>query len=1217
MSMLVSNDGRVAVVLACALLALLAGTTSAQAQAQDPFAGGDDDLDPGAESAGEPSAPAAESAPAETPAEEPVASEPEAEPAAATDADVSASASGSVDLNVPGSAVGGADAASSARATAADAAAGEAEPAVYTGSHIRRQPHHVEGALVLDSPLRTDVTGREYLQLRRQYTTNVGPGGGFALPDTTAALELGMPGTNYHALRGQPTLILLNGRRLIAMPYFGPRGTDVVDINQIPIPLVERIESTYGIAAGLYGEDAIGGVVNIITRRDFDAFEVEVGGQVTDSFDQHEADVSIVAGMGKKESGVTGTVSYFNRQPQAASDSNWIGARGDRTQSLLGFPATFQQFSNWDYPIADPLCQQDALGTQFPPGTYAASHWNSNGYEVRIKGYGPPNTFGQLNAMAQSRLLGNHDMARGSAFGTDDMVIGELETTTYCAQDYTPNQDLVLKDERIQGYVTAWHELTDHTEAFAELGYYRSENAQRTAPAFPILHTTTDLVEPRPVIVPGVQMPAASDQFDYQHADNPFLEPGFAGVETPSVNQRDPNNLFIVGRTHGPFHPAGENTRRVDVMRGVLGLQGDLKDAGQGGLLESWDWDVSGTYTTTESISRVQDTLVDKLADALMSCPRAKRHPQANDADMDGEVDFVPTTIKERQEMGCFNPFYSSVINSSVLDPLGVSGASPASEGGFVTTDSEDLPTDLGYGAQDGGYICDPDDPSSPACPFDPSLAGTVNTKQVIDRITGEHTTYARRTLALADAAIRGDLVEFSGGGLGFGLGAQFRRETLLIDYDQAYNQKLYGFLFGGPDVDPLERNVGMGYAELRLRALDGLIEVQPAISLEHYQKVGTGLNWMAGLAIRPFAASPAPPEALEWLLLRGHIGSAMRAPSLIQLEGTMNEFVTVDYRGATLFIPHQIGGNGELDFEKYTTISGGLQWDWAGLHVGADFWMTKIDDLIAADNARTLVDDCWETYQLGAPRCPELGLVPGPENLDHLKSEFDNLAKVDSNGIDGAVMYTLDSKRRGLGDFGTFVLGVQGSYLNSYLIDSPRGLRHFYREGEPAEQHNEDGDMLAHKTLEVVDNVRAPYSTLKATYEAAGYRNEENFAPPLPKLRFSVPVRYSIEAHTLGVTLRYTGGYNDDSENTIEERNLPGIDQIQFAEGEAIPAWMVFDASYGFWFGDDDWKVRIAVGVLNIADEAPPAVHAPLGYEPGLHDPRGRTIYARVTGEM
>jgi hypothetical protein len=139
----------------------------------------------------------------------------------------------------------------------------------------------------------------------------------------------------------------------------------------------------------------------------------------------------------------------------------------------------------------------------------------------------------------------------------------------------------------------------------------------------------------------------------------------------------------------------------------------------------------------------------------------------------------------------------------------------------------------------------------------------------------------------------------------------------------------------------------------------------------------------------------------------------------------------------------------------------------------------------------------------------------------------------------------------------------------------------------------------------------------VNAEYEAAGFRNYENFAPPIPKLSFSVPIRWLYEGHTLGGTVRFIDGYYDDSEYTIEKRNLPGVDRIQFADGEKIASWMVFDAMYGFAFDAEGWKGGIQVGVLNIADTAPPAVESPLGYEVGVHDPRGRTLYARVMGDF
>ena len=94
------------------------------------------------------------------------------------------------------------------------------------------------------------------------------------------------------------------------------------------------------MAAGLYGDGAIGGVVNFVTRRNYSGVEVEVGAQSTDKFDQHEEDVALTVGAGSEKTGINVMVSYFNRQPLAATDRDWIGERDERVKSLLGSPAT-------------------------------------------------------------------------------------------------------------------------------------------------------------------------------------------------------------------------------------------------------------------------------------------------------------------------------------------------------------------------------------------------------------------------------------------------------------------------------------------------------------------------------------------------------------------------------------------------------------------------------------------------------------------------------------------------------------------------------------------------------------------------------------------------------------------------------------------------------------------------------------------------------------
>jgi outer membrane receptor protein involved in Fe transport len=122
-----------------------------------------------------------------------------------------------------------------------------------------------------------------------------------------------------------------------------------------------------------------------------------------------------------------------------------------------------------------------------------------------------------------------------------------------------------------------------------------------------------------------------------------------------------------------------------------------------------------------------------------------------------------------------------------------------------------------------------------------------------------------------------------------------------------------------------------------------------------------------------------------------------------------------------------------------------------------------------------------------------------------------------------------------------------------------------------------------------------------------------------MPKLRLAVPLRWMFEGHTVGATMRYVGEYNDDSEQTIEMYGLSDLSptSLAVAEGEKIPAWVVFDASYGFAFGDEGWRTKLTLGMINILDEPPPAAQSPLGYDVGVHDPRGRMVYLRATGEF
>ena len=73
----------------------------------------------------------------------------------------------------------------------------------------------------------------------------------------------GRSSADLRGLGGDKTLVLLNGRRLANHPYFA----DTVDLNIIPIAALERVEVLRDGASAIYGTDAIGGVINFITKR--------------------------------------------------------------------------------------------------------------------------------------------------------------------------------------------------------------------------------------------------------------------------------------------------------------------------------------------------------------------------------------------------------------------------------------------------------------------------------------------------------------------------------------------------------------------------------------------------------------------------------------------------------------------------------------------------------------------------------------------------------------------------------------------------------------------------------------------------------------------------------------------------------------------------------------------------------------------------------------
>ncbi|MGA0602982.1 TonB-dependent receptor domain-containing protein [Caulobacter sp. KR2-114] len=131
---------------------------------------------------------------------------------------------------------------------------------------ITTQQSRLQGIVDPTQILQTSPVAAGSVQINNQFSQFVVNGGA---------------GVNTISLRGlgsQRTLVLLNGRRLNPA---GVSGTvAAVDLNVIPSALIDRYEILKDGASSIYGSDAIGGVVNIITKNKFDGLEVEADGAV-------------------------------------------------------------------------------------------------------------------------------------------------------------------------------------------------------------------------------------------------------------------------------------------------------------------------------------------------------------------------------------------------------------------------------------------------------------------------------------------------------------------------------------------------------------------------------------------------------------------------------------------------------------------------------------------------------------------------------------------------------------------------------------------------------------------------------------------------------------------------------------------------------------------------------------------------------------------------
>ncbi|WP_223786541.1 TonB-dependent receptor plug domain-containing protein [Marinicella meishanensis] len=289
-----------------------------------------------------------------------------------------------------------------------------------TGSRIKRSD--VEGALPIT------VITREQIELSgesnaadfiRNLTFN---SAGSFRPQSGSSAQ-GDSTVSLRALGAGRTLVLIDNRRLPVSPSTGSSQ----NLSTLPMGAIERIEVLTDGASAIYGSDAIGGVINVITRDDYQGAEIMLGA----------AEVSIPANGGEREEG-----------------SIVFGASSDRSSLLAGVSwndreIIFQRDVPWRIPGAS------VFGNSF---TTITNGIDNNDWTSFITGCDFP----------------------GTGFFTTPNV--NSPNGTRCAYDFTLVSADEASSENKSFYAKATHEVNDTWEIWANTTFSQAESFGRYAP---------------------------------------------------------------------------------------------------------------------------------------------------------------------------------------------------------------------------------------------------------------------------------------------------------------------------------------------------------------------------------------------------------------------------------------------------------------------------------------------------------------------------------------------------------------------------------------------------------------------------------------------------------------------------------------------------------------------------------------------------------------
>ena len=519
------------------------------------------------------------------------------------------------------------------QAFAADAEEGEIEEVVVTGSYLKQSAADSPSPLsIVTSADIEDLGAADVAEVIRTLPWNSGS-------QTTATTfqgegSDGRTNINLRNLGHGATLPLVNGKRHVPS-WYNDRGNASTNINAlIPNIAIERIEIVKDGASALYGSDAIAGVVNFLTKSDFEGFDASYQFTVDDETGEGDANqASFIVGVQADGAGIVASASFLNRDEINVADN--YRRFGGTTISSTGQPGRLT-----------PIAGQNIIWAPhgLNPGQYVDPGCADNDPDTPCSNNPPRdamgNSFGQadVNCEDAAALTPGNGGALGNLFNR-------------CVYDYGSFFSIQAAEQLRNFFVEGHYDITPELSARFELASNSSE--------FDRLNS----LNPN---APALTIPTGVDYIDAN--GNVQTAPNPGSVEDAFRRGIEPIEYANLTRLQGySSSENGTNLRPVttftDVSRSdqrlVFGLNYDTEFNGK-----EWTFDVTYTASNHNSaVAQIQDTLSSHLELALSGrggpdCDVINGVPGSGNADYatsGGQFDAGTCYF--------FNPFGNSAFN--------------------------------------------------------------------------------------------------------------------------------------------------------------------------------------------------------------------------------------------------------------------------------------------------------------------------------------------------------------------------------------------------------------------------------------------------------------------------------------------------------------------------------------------------------------------------